>query len=272
MNPRRLLERAGLTDALSDAHPTPLAGGDISAVHRAGPWVTKSYATAEATTPGLFEAEAAGLRALSDAGVRVPTVRWVGADGIVMDYLPPGPDDPRALAEQIARLHHTAAEAYGWPGPVFLGSFPLPMSPDTRDWADFWRRFRIEPLLDATRPILGPLADAIERWLDRFAPETEGPCLIHGDLWGGNVLMTDAGPALIDPSVWRGERVVDLAMMRLFGGFSERFWDAYRALYPIPSAIERAIPFHQLYFVLVHVHLFGAAYLDHVRRLLTCSR
>lgn len=264
MTPAAVLARAGLPDTPT----TRLSGGSISDVHRAGAWVVKCHPRAPA---GLFEAEARGLRALSDAGVRVPAVRWAGPEGIVMRHLPPGPDDPVGLAEQIARLHATPADDYGWPDPIFLGSFPLPRSPASTDWPDFWARHRIDPLLAATRTTLGAMAPAVERLLADFDPPVEGPCLVHGDLWSGNVLMSAAGPALIDPSVWRGERSVDLAMMHLFGGFGPRFWDAYRALRPIPRAVAEAIPFHQLYFVLVHVHLFGAGYLGHVRRILDRS-
>ena len=96
----------------------------------------------------------------------------------------------------------------------------------------------------------------------------EGPSIIHGDLWSGNVLMTEQGAALIDPSVWVGERAVDLAMMRLFGGFATPCWDSYRETLPIPSEIEEAIPFYQLYYVLVHVYFFGESYLPSVDNIL----
>lgn len=260
-----MLARAGLPGGRAER----LSGGSVSAVYRVGDRVVKTHPRAPA---GLFEAEAAGLRALAAEGVRVPAVQWSGPEGIVMDHLPPGPDDPDGLAEQVARLHGAARADYGWPGPVFLGPFPLPHSPASHDWRRFWRAHRVEPLLAATRGALGPLAARIDALLDRFEPPSEGPCLVHGDLWGGNVLMSAAGAALIDPSVWRGERVVDLAMMRLFGGFGPRFWQVYRALRPIPAEVERAIPFHQLYFVLVHVHLFGAGYLGAVERILGAYR
>lgn len=265
MTPAAVLARAGLPD-----RPTVrLSGGSISDVHRAGDWVVKCHPRAPV---GLFEAEARSLHALDDAGVRVPEVRWSGPEGIVMAYLPPGPDDPIGLAEQIARLHRQRRPRYGWPHPTFLGSFPLPPAPGSDDWSAIWRQHRIEPLLRATRQALGPLFGPVERLLHDYHPPTEGPCLIHGDLWNGNVLMSADGPALIDPSVWHAERAVDLAMMQLFGGFGPRFWDAYRAVYPIPKAVERGLPYHQLYFVLVHVHLFGAGYLSHVRRIVDALR
>ena len=96
---------------------------------------------------------------------------------------------------------------------------------------------------------------------------TEGAVWVHGDLWNGNVLMSNEGAVLIDPSAWIGERAVDLAMMRLFGGFPEQFWHAYETHYPIPKSIEAALPFYQIYYLLVHVHLFGAHYLEQIKRI-----
>ncbi|MCB9544141.1 MAG: fructosamine kinase family protein [Myxococcales bacterium] len=234
-------------------------------VFRAGAHVIK---TQPDPPPDLYPAEAAGLDALAATGVRAPAVRWRDPAGLIIDHLPPGPDDPDDLARQLATLHATPAAAYGWPGPVFIGRFPLGAAPTTTDGRTFWAEHRLRPLWRATRQALGPLADPTARYIDRFDPPLEGPTLIHGDLWNGNVLMTPAGAALIDPSAWHGERAVDLAMMTLFGGFGPRFWQTYRRLCPIPPAVEAALPGYRLYFVLVHVHFFGAGYLDAVRRII----
>lgn len=72
---------------------------------------------------------------------------------------------------------------------------------------------------------------------------------------------------LIDPAVYRGDGEVDLAMTELFGGFGARFYDAYRATRTVSAAYEshrRAL--YQLYYLLVHVNLFGAGYVERTRR------
>ncbi len=260
MGPEALLARAGL----EGPPPTPLSGGDIAQVWRSGDHVLKTH---PAPPLGFFPAEAAGLRALARAGVRVPEVRWVGEEGLVLGWLAPGPPDWEGLAEMLVRLHGARVDRYGWEQEGFLATFPLPAGTGTA-WTAQWVERRVGPLLAATRGRLGALAGRVERLLATYAPPAEGPVLIHGDLWRGNLHMSADGAALIDPSTWWGERGVDLAMMRLFGGFPPEFWAAYEARLPVPAAVAEAIPYHQLYFLLVHVHLFGKGYLSGVEGVL----
>jgi fructosamine-3-kinase len=105
--------------------------------------------------------------------------------------------------------------------------------------------------------------------IDVLVGPPESPSRLHGDLWNGNVLADEIGlPVLIDPAPYGGHREVDLAMMRLFGGFSERVFAAYEAQYPLsPGAAER-IPLWQLYPLLVHVNLFAGSYVATLERTL----
>ena len=76
-------------------------------------------------------------------------------------------------------------------------------------------------------------------------------------------------PALIDPAVYGGHREVDLAMMKLFGGFSQRVFDAYHEAYPLQPGFEERVPLYQLYPLLVHLVLFGTGYRRQVDAALT---
>jgi protein-ribulosamine 3-kinase len=63
--------------------------------------------------------------------------------------------------------------------------------------------------------------------------------------------------------VYRGHREADLAMAELFGGFDARFHAAYREAWPLlPGYAESRRPVYQLYYLLVHVNLFGGAYVE----------
>jgi fructosamine-3-kinase len=97
----------------------------------------------------------------------------------------------------------------------------------------------------------------------------EPPARLHGDLWGGNLHVTaDGAPCLIDPAAYGGHREVDLAMMRLFGGFSERVFAAYGEAFPLAGGAAERVALYQLYPLMVHVNLFGGSYGASVERTL----
>ncbi len=250
----QLLDNAGIA-----VHEPPrrLSGGDMGEVYRVGSVVVKTHLT---PPPGLFPTEARGLLTLAEAGCRVPRVHHAEESGLVIEWLAPGPPDWPAMGRMVAALHATRGATYGSETPIFLGRFPLPAGTGT-SWTEVYRDLRIEPLLRATASKLGGLAHRLDRWLDRLELPQEGASLVHGDLWSGNLLMSDRGPALIDPSVQRAERGLDLAMMKLFGGFPSTFWDAYEEVLPIPAAVRCALPAHRIYFLLVHVVFFGSSYI-----------
>lgn len=92
--------------------------------------------------------------------------------------------------------------------------------------------------------------------------DVDTPALVHGDLWSGNAFADPSGrPVLIDPAVYLGDGEVDLAMTELFGGFGTRFYDAYHDVRSISEAYHAyRRDLYQLYYLLVHVNLFGGAY------------
>ena len=243
-----------------DRGPERLAGGDTSTVLRYGPHVVKSGGL-----PGSSRAEAAGLRLLAGAGARVPTVVAVDDDVLVLGFVAAGRPDPPALGAMLAALHAPVDAPYGSDEDVFLGGLRLPGG-RSRDWTEILVEHRLRLLLRRAAPTLGDApAAALHRWLDRARLPTEGPCVVHGDLWAGNVLDGADGPTLIDPCAQIGERALDLAMMRLFGGFS---YAVTRAMPAVPRGLEPTIDACTLVFLLAHVVLFGASYRAPTLRLL----
>ena len=111
----------------------------------------------------------------------------------------------------------------------------------------------------------------LQRIMERSFPKPEAS-LIHGDLWGGNILYTRQGGAvLIDPAVSYADREMDFAMTKLFGGFGPNFYKAYESLYPLEKDWDRRISCYQLYYLLVHLVLFGRTYLGSVERAINSS-
>jgi fructosamine-3-kinase len=104
-----------------------------------------------------------------------------------------------------------------------------------------------------------PVAAVIGR-LGEFLPP-DGPSLLHGDLWWGNVLFGEDGRSwLIDPSVHGGHPEEDLAMLALFGRVPDRLQRAYAEARPLSPGWQERVALFQLYPLLVHTVLFGGAY------------
>ena len=72
---------------------------------------------------------------------------------------------------------------------------------------------------------------------------------------------------LIDPAVYGGHREVDLAMMRLFGGFP-RTCSRVRRGVPLHPGHGQRVALYQLYPLLAHVNLFGGGYVGSTERAL----
>jgi fructosamine-3-kinase len=86
------------------------------------------------------------------------------------------------------------------------------------------------------------------------------PSLLHGDLWSGNVGVARQQPVVFDPAVYYGDRETDVAMTELFGGFSGRFYQAYRETWPLDDGYPVRKTLYNLYHVLNHFNLFGGGY------------
>jgi fructosamine-3-kinase len=94
--------------------------------------------------------------------------------------------------------------------------------------------------------------------------------LLHGDLWGGNVIGDEkSNPVLIDPAVYFGDREADLAFTQMFGGFSQSFYQAYQEIFPLEPDYQDRFEVYNIYHILNHLNLFGESYgysLDSVLR------
>ena len=102
--------------------------------------------------------------------------------------------------------------------------------------------------------------------LDELLVEPEHPSLIHGDVWGGNVLARgDRIAAFLDPAIYHADPDVELAFIALFDTFGERFFRRYGELREVrPGFFEARRHLYNLYPLLVHVYFFGGGYVRRV--------
>ena len=222
----------------------------------------------------VLAAEVDALRAIAQTqSVRVPQVVASGqAQGVAflvlewLDIVEGGRD--AALGRALAQLHAHSAPRFGWHRDNTIGT-----TPQRNDWHDDWvaffRDMRLAPQFElaARNGYGGKLAKGGERLLVKVDALLRGhspaPSLLHGDLWAGNAgRLADGTPVIFDPSTYFGDREADLAMTELFGGFAPEFYAAYAEAAPLPPGHEARRTLYNLYHVLNHLNLFGAAYLE----------
>jgi fructosamine-3-kinase len=262
----------------------PVTGGDINqafAVTLASG--RRLFAkTHRSALPGVFVREAEGLAWLAEAkAVRVPEVIAAsdedanGPPCLVLEHIAigaPAADHDDKLGRGLAALHRAGAPCFGYSIANYLATLEQDNTP-TPAWPEFYAQRRLAPLCARalSRGVLPrALATRLQHVIDHietFTGDPEPPARLHGDLWGGNAIAADSGePVLIDPAVYGGHREIDLAMMRLFGGFSRRVFDAYREAFPLSDGAEERVALYQLYPLLAHVNLFGSSYVQQLDR------
>ena len=240
----------------------PLADGTISTTRRlrAADGFTAVLKERVGAPPDLFAVEAESLAILATVpGWRVPAVLGRGLDWLLLEDLGPQVDantlpfpesSPQweVFARALAHCHGRRYSRFGWHCDTYWGLVRF-----DNQWRDdgfaFYRdtRFRFLLTLPGLRHWLQPAeVDGVERIADRLEHlvPIEAPCLNHGDLWAGNRMRCAVGPgqsspAVIDPFIHAGHAACDRHNLLMYGGFPERFWDAYRESRWLPREWRR---------------------------------
>lgn len=228
-----------------------------------------------------FHLEAKMLRDLSKAGWPVPKVIQVDDHMLMMAWLD---TDGAALEKNgeyetgtlLARLHQTTAEDCGLDYETRIGALKQP-NPHSKKWLPFFRDHRLLHMATLANSE-GKLPDILHHRLTAFAndlgnwlPEPEAPALLHGDLWGGNVLSNGGRlTGFIDPAIYYGHPEIELAFTQMFSTFGNSFFDGYQSVTPLePAFFSERIEIYNLYPTLAHVRLFGSSYLPPIERCLS---
>lgn len=224
---------------------------------------------------GMFPNEANGLRELAKPNcIGVPKVLLSDEKFLLLEYIEQGlksGDFFAAFGAELAQMHQFTQAEYGFYEDNFIGASPqynIANGSEKRSWAEFYFQKRLLPQLqmttkngEATPELRNAIAKLESKIGDILKGSDEAPSLLHGDLWGGNYLCNQQTKAvLIDPAVYYGHRETDIAMTRMFGGFSDEFYQAYQQTFPLADGWEYRQNIYLLYHYLNHLNLFGSGY------------
>ncbi|GMY09456.1 protein-ribulosamine 3-kinase, chloroplastic [Fagus crenata] len=255
---------------------SPVGGGCINLANRydtdAGSFFVK---TNRSIGPSMFEAEALGLGAMYETGsIRVPKPFKVGplrtgGSYIIMEFIEFGSSrgNQSVLGRKLAEMHKAgqSKKGFGFEVNNTIGSTPQ-MNTWSSDWIQFYGEHRLGYQLKLALDQYGDgtIYEKGQRLVKSMGPLFDNvviePCLLHGDLWSGNISSDKNGePVILDPACYYGHNEAEFGMSWC-AGFGGSFYNAYFEVIPKQPGFEKRRDLYMLYHYLNHYNLFGSGY------------
>ena len=253
----------------------PISGGDINDAFllkgKAGNVFVKINESKHAFSN--FESERFGLKQIAKSKtISTPSLKAIGqfqkTSFLVMEYIyQEAPNNLfwSNLGRQLAQLHLIQFNKFGHQKDNFIGSLPQ-SNKEHATWSSFFEHERIRPQIKLANQSGLLLTNDMNNFellfkkLNSILPNSKAS-MIHGDLWSGNIICgLNQNPFLVDPSYAQADREMDIAMSKLFGGFDKVFYDSYNEIFTLEKSFNERIQLLQLYYLLVHLNIFGNSY------------
>tara|TARA_E500000331_G_C17272751_1_gene720074 strand:+ start:10582 stop:11439 length:858 start_codon:yes stop_codon:yes gene_type:complete len=222
----------------------------------------------------LFQTEYEGLKSLKEIkAIYIPEIIAFDQNLLILEFVSTtNPDDNfwENFGRNLANMHLCQTEQFGLDYDNYIGSLKQ-LNTKKENWIDFFVQNRLLSQLEIGN-FSSSIKNDFEKLFDKlpYLIPQEQPSLIHGDLWSGNFIVKNHSiPVLIDPAIYFGNREMDIAMSKLFGGFHTDFYDSYNEVFPLEKDWEERVNLCNLYPLLVHVNLFGGGYLNQVKNILS---
>ena len=220
----------------------------------------------------LFDKEVKGLKLISSTNtINVPKVIYFDDEVLVLEFIESNKINKKIWSNfgyRLAELHYNTSNSFGLGHNNFIGSL-LQTNKFHDNWNDFFIFQRLKPQLD-----IGNFSVKTHKLFEILFLELHNifaltkPSLLHGDLWNGNFISTNSQVFLVDPAVYYGNREMDIAMTKLFGGFVKEFYYSYNYHYPLVKHWQTRTDICNLYPLLVHANLFGGNYYNQIHSIL----
>lgn len=267
-------------DAIEVLNIQPVTGGDINASYLVTTGEKRYFIKINLdAADDFFAFESYGLKRLAETGtVHVPTCYYqqTSPPVLILEWIETSDRDETSLllGQHLAELHLIKQHNYGLDRDGYIGLLNQP-NRLTDDWVGYFATMRLGNQLNIginQGMITGQRRAKLESLitnLTNLLPKKPHASLLHGDLWGGNWLRgANHTPYLIDPAIVQGDRHFELAFTELFGGFSNDFYMAYQQVFPIDPSYTDTKQIYQLFYLLVHLNIFGEMYGPQVDRIL----
>src|SRR5690625_1851541 len=230
---------------------------------------------------GFFKSEAMGLRLIKESNtVLVPNYLSYSDQPnnsfLLLEWIDGNRNEQteELLGQKLAELHKVLGPNHGFHNDTYIGILNQPNTLKA-NWLEYYREYRLQSQIkygadkglikEERLKKLNKLLDNLDKWIPTFIE----PSYLHGDLYAGNWIVGPAGqPYLVDPSFLYGDRHFEMAYTQLFHGFSEQFYAAYEEEYPLRPDFEDVKPLYQLYYLIIHLNIFGESYGEKIDQIL----
>ncbi|WP_420548578.1 fructosamine kinase family protein [Curvivirga sp.] len=209
----------------------------------------------------------------------VPEIIYNRSDLLVMEWIESDASknihSDEHAAELLAALHKIKAPQHGFAEDTLIGTLRQP-NPWNLNWIEFFRDHRLRYMAQVAYDH-GHLSTEIMHKVDKLADKLPSliappshPSLLHGDIWGGNIIYRDHKvAAFIDPAIYFGHREIEIAFTLMFDTFNKRFYEVYNDHFTLDRAFfDTRVPIYNLYSLLVHCRLFGGSYIEETNMVL----
>lgn len=229
-----------------------------------------------------LQIEANMLRDINKYKIPAPKVYDVTETHLLMEYIETFKQkkyaEEIAAAKVLSDLHSVTNDCrmYGYYYDTTIGAFSQRNEQTQYNWTLFLGQMRIMPMIKECYDRGQISWQTVERveglcqdMYKRIDMSLITPSLLHGDLWGGNILFNMNGATLIDPALYFGDREMELAFILLFDTFGETFLRAYEEVHILSDDFyDVKVPLYQIYPLLVHVALYGGSYVGQLEQVL----